>query len=318
MNSTLILNDFEKAIIATISYFDIFNYPLTLVEVNKWLYRYANSSYSELLKTLEGENLKGIIEARNGFYFMRGRQEIIKTRLWRYQIAEPKFRIALKTAGWLRYLAFIKSIAVCNNLGFNNSVSDGDIDFFIITRRGRLWWSRLVVTLWVALMGIRRHGNKVVNRICLSFYLADDHLDLSDVALQPTDTYLSYWISTLAPIYNRDSTYQNFLSGNVWLKNDLPNFYPTHSSYRRMVVDNRWAKFSKSIDEFILGGLVGDFLEKMSRLLQIKKISHYVGKLVREKNHQVVISSSILKLHTTDRRLYYQNIWRDKIKEFII
>ena len=307
-------SNLEKAILRTLAFFDVFDYPLTLVEVYKWLYQ-PDQIYqlSDISRSLAGINLKNKISNYNGFYFLSSRQDIVRTRLNRYTIAEKKFKIALKAGWFLRFVASVRMIAVCNNVGYSNGSKDSDIDFFIIVKQGRLWWSRLVITLMTHFLGIRRHGVKIVDRVCLSFYTATDHLDLSDISLKPVDPYLVYWFATLAPIYNRQKTYEHFLKSNSWLNSYLPNLYPVAPSPRRFVADRPYVSFFRSIDGAIANTRLGDMLEKISRFLELKKIKNYFGSSMTQNNTNVIMSLSMLKLHKTDRREKYKDMWQDKL-----
>ena len=314
-------SDLQKSIISTIAYFDVFDYPLTLVEIHKWLYQ-PDQKYSllNISEALDSDELAEVIDSENGFYFLKNRNQIVQTRLERYSIAEPKFKIALKVARCLRWLAFVQGICVCNNVGYNNGNKKSDIDFFIIVQKGRLWWARLVVTLVTTFLGLRRRGKKVVDRVCLSFYVASDYLNLSDIAIKPNDIYLTYWFATLAPIYNnsQNQIYQELIKTNGWLKNYLPNFKSTRLSNRRSVQDSQVTRFSKKIDKFMLNSFIGNWLEKIAKLIQIKKIKRYVGSAISEPDAKVVMSDSILKLHKTDRRRHYFELWQKKLKELNI
>lgn len=307
----------ENAILKTAAFFDIFDYPLTLVEVYKWLYLPESENKYQLLDifdSLAGEALSEKIGCHKGFYFLAGRQDIIKIRLYRYRSAEKKFRIALKTTKWLSWLSFLKMIAVCNNAGYNNATEKSDIDFFIVVKKGRLWLSRLMITLAATLLRVRRHDKKIVDRVCLSFYLADDHLNLADIALKPTDSYLVYWLTTLAPIYDQ-GVCSEFTQANDWLKKYLPNFYFPVLNNRRTIKDSGFVKFIKSLGELIWGGIAGDWLEKFAKLIELKKINKYLGSSINELNTNVVISESMLKFHKIDRRAEYYSTWQQKLKE---
>lgn len=313
-NSIRKYNDLEQAILKTLAFFDIFDYPLTLVEVYKWLYA-PSQSYQlfEINQALEQENLKNIVDCQNGFYFFTGRNEIINTRLKRYQIAEKKFAIALKTIYWLRQLAFIEMIAICNNVGYNNAAKASDIDFFIVVKNKRLWYSRLVITLVASLLGIRRHGQKIADRVCLSFYVADDHLNLADIALAPLDPYLTYWFATLAPVYDAGIYRQFLAANNELLKKYLPNFYPTALNSRRIVLDNAFVKFCKRLDESVLGGTLGSRLESWAKFFELKKMKKHTFGLSHKSDTKVVINDFMLKFHENDRRQDYYNLWQKKL-----
>lgn len=311
-------NNLEKAILKTLAFFDVFDYPLTLIEVHKWLYQPgAFYSLMEVVTVLNSEQLKSKISQKKGFYFLKSRDHIVDIRLSRYQIAEKKFKIALKATRFLRWISFVKMIAVCNNVGYNNGSKDSDIDFFIVVRQGRLWWSRLLITITTTLLGVRRHGYKVVDRVCLSFYTADSHLDLSDISLKPVDPYLIYWFATLAPIYDR-GIYQKFLGANSWLKEYLPNFYNTQLNDRRSVKDKKYIKVWRSIDKFVLKGSFGNLLEKISRTVELQKIKSYFGNSLAQTNTNVIMSETMLKLHKIDRREKYKNMWQEKLTKLEI
>ena len=307
-------NNLEKAILKTLAFFDVFDYPLTLVEIYKWLYQ-PDKSYQlfEISQALASPNLEKAIAAEKSFYFLAGRQSLVNARLERYQIAEKKFKIAKKLIFWLRWLVFIEMIAVCNNAAYSNASQKSDVDFFIIVRQGRLWWSRLAVTLLATLLRLRRHGQKTTDRVCLSFYLADSHLNLADISLKPVDPYLVYWLATLAPVYDLD-IYQRFIGANRWLTNYLPNFYGLALNQRRFVSDRGYLKFSKGFDRLILGGLIGDWLEELARLIQLTRVKKYFGSAINQSDTKVVISQAMLKFHQTDRRSLYRELWRQKTK----
>jgi len=306
-------SDLEQAILKTLAFFEIFNYPLTLVEIHKWLYHpAARYSLVEILQALKSDNLQDKVYQKFGFYFIAGHAGDVDIRLDRYSIAENKFRIARRFARWIDWLTFVKMIAVCNNVGYNNATAKSDIDYFIVVDRGRIWWSRLVITLVATILRLRRHGNKFVDRVCLSFYIGQDHLNLSDIALKPADPYLVYWFATLAPIFD-DDTYDKFLSENSWFKSYLPNFYPTVLNHRRSVQPLGYARFSRRLGQLVSGGALGGRLESFARLVQVNKVKAYLGESLNQRNTNVVISSSMLKFHKIDRRQLYRSGWEKNL-----
>ena len=110
------LSFLELFILNTITYFDVFDYPLTLNEVYTYLYtggmEGSNYSLEEISETLEtSEKLNKIITTQGGFYFLKGREEIIQTRLDHYNLADKKFKIALRAIKLLKYCPGIKMIA---------------------------------------------------------------------------------------------------------------------------------------------------------------------------------------------------------------
>lgn len=245
------------------------------------------------------------METKSGFYFFSGKQDIIDQRLKNYRLAERKYKIARRAARWLSRLKNVLFIAVCNKAGYNNASTESDIDFFIIARSGHLWSTRFLVTALMTLLGIRRHDNKYVDRICLSFYITDSHFDLSDITLKPEDPHLAFWLGAFTPIYD-ECCGQNFFAANAWLAEALPNCYPPVSSLRRRI----GASFNDSIQIENNQG----FAEPLFELIQEPKIKKYFGSMINQSDHNVVITPTIMKFHKNDRRLHYRQLWQEKLE----
>ncbi len=69
---------FEKAILRTLIYADIFDYPLTIKEIGKYLIRFKIQSRSDRDK-ITVKDLK-FIKYKNSFYYLTGRKNIVNTR----------------------------------------------------------------------------------------------------------------------------------------------------------------------------------------------------------------------------------------------
>lgn len=288
--------------IRTVVYFDLFDYPLTAWEVRKFLWE-CHAGALEVYGALDELVGQGKLERMDGYYYLPGRSAIMQIRWQRYLLAEPKFKRALRAVRFLRYVPNVLTIATCNNLAYSNAKADSDIDLFIIVRRQRIWISRLLVTFVVQLLGLRRHGNKIMDRCCLSFYLTDDHLDISDLALREGDPYLSFWLATLSPLYDRQDTLAKFWQANANLLQHLPNAHPKRLSRRRTAdtiirrPHNCWA--------------IGERLEAMAKLLQLRKMKNRPPHPVSD--NSVVVSDSVLKFHELDRRARYRLEWEERL-----
>ena len=308
--------DIQDAILKTLAYFDVAGYPLTQLELWRWLYLpgFTGCSLAQLVAALRGPGLSEKIDHSSGYYFLKGRQEIVERRFQRYILAKRKYAIALRSARWLPALPFIEMVAVCNTLAYSNTAAQSDIDIFIVVRRGRLWLTRLVVTLLMTMLGVRRHGRHVANRLCLSFYVADNHLDLRDIALPDQDPYLLYWLATLAPVYNRDDMYRKLLAANPQFLETLPNFFPTQLSDRRRVRSERWLAALTVFNERLLSSRLGTWFERYARRFQLEKMNRNTQSVSRQNNSNVVINDTMLKFHEQDRRLEYRRHWEEKLE----
>jgi hypothetical protein len=309
--------ELEKAIIATFCYFDTFDYPLTLMELNKWLFFFGGGNkynLTEISDMLENSPvLSGKIDTEKGFYFLRGRSEIVAVRKNRYLLAEDKMKKAVRVAKALRYIPFVSMIAVCNNLAYSNASEQSDIDVFVILKHNRLWQTRFFVSIATHLLRMRRHHRIISNRVCLSFYITDDRLDLENLMIQPIDPYFIYWYAQLVPIYDYCGTFSRLTSANRWIEQYLPNFLVNRPVARRNVSDTRFSLAVKKTLELFLIGSVGDLTERFLKRIQKNKMIRNKSSKQWENSTAVIIGDDILKFHENDRRKMYADRFMGKL-----
>jgi hypothetical protein len=262
-----------------------------------WKYLEVKCDLVELEKELSALDK---IQTKNGFYFLSGREEIIKTKMTRYNYADRKFKRALFISRMLKFIPWIKMIAIGNLIGAHNLKDDGDIDFFIITQEKKLWLSRFFAVALIKILGLRPSEHNQKDKICLSFFVSEDapnlnNLMLKDEAGNYQDLYFVYWFAGLAPIYNQNQTYEKFMEKNNWIKNIFPNWQPAELVNRRFI-KNGVNKFLGNFADLILGGQ-----EKFFQKLQFK-ILPVALKNSLNKNTNVVINDQIFKAHLNDRR----------------
>lgn len=297
----------KTAIIKAIVFFDLFGRPLAAEELRR--YCGVKCGLDELRKTVSnGAAGAGTL---NGFYFLKGREEIVNQRSVQNELARKKYNLALRAAKILRFAGGIKMIAVCNNFSYRD---DSDVDLFIILERGRMWLARFLITAVLHIFKLRRHGDYIAGRICLSFYISEEKMNIAEIALQPSDPYLYYWLAILRPIYGYDC-YDKFFNANGWLKEFLPNAAPHKKEECELIKNSRMSLLTKKINEAWFNGRCGDFLEKIIRKIQLKKMSNNINSAAAENDTRVVISDTMLKFHEKDRRAEYREKWGERLKE---
>lgn len=301
------MNKFSISILTSLAFFDIFDYPMTPLEL--WQYSDVKCKLEDVFLCLQSGELKGGVESKNGFYFFKGREEIVEKRMRQYNLVDQKFKIAIRAIKFLRFLNGVRMIAVCNNFSYSEG---SDIDLFIIIRKGRMWLTRFLITILVHLLGVRRHGQKVANRICLSFYITDDNLNLEKITL-PQDPYFYNWLIDLIPVYD-DGVYAEFWQENSWLLDEKPNAQKKIVSTRRRIKDSSFSDFWKSINLWWFDSFIGNLLEKLTKILQKKKMSHNLNSLAQENDSRVIISDQMLKFHEGDRREEYRREMESRLE----
>jgi hypothetical protein len=272
---------------------------------------------AEVLQRQTPPNLpleRGEIIQQNGFYFLSGRESLLeKIREFDY-LAKKKFKIAKHAARLLHFIPSIKMIAVCNNFYYR---PQSDIDFFIITQKNRLWFTRFCAIIILEIFQLRARGKQTADRVCLSFYLSEENLHLENIALKPEDPYLSYWLAFLEPIYGQDC-YEKFWRANSWIEKIFPNILLKRPVALRQVTDNNFSLAIRKIKSFFCYGQWGDQLEKFLQKIQWLKISPHLKEMAKLNDNRVVINDQMLKFHENDRREEFVKQLRIKKEELVI
>lgn len=290
----------EKSVIKTLCWFDIFDRPLTLFELHKFLYEVSDKIK---LSDLQDSLIKmAEVSQKQGFYFLSSKQKLVSKRIEQEKIAADKIKLAHKAAKKICHIAGIKMIGLCNNWYLREG---SDIDFFIITAKDRIWLTRLLTTAWLHFLRLRRHGSKVADRICLSFYVAENNLDIDKIKIKPEDPYLDFWAVNMLPIFDRGGFYQKFLDSNSWLKQKFVNFSGNQFVYSYQIKPRGFYAIIYLLHKIIFNSFVGGWLEKITKFIQKKKMSYNDNSLANKEDSRVVVSDVMLKFHENDRRKYY-------------
>lgn len=316
----------EQAILKTLIYFDLFDFPLTAWEVWQWLdwptvalnekVGFGKVSLGKVSFGAVKNSLKSLetrVASARGFYFLPGREANVASRLERYLLAERKFRKFRRAAKVLAALPFIRSVAVCNTLAYSNSRDQGDMDVFIIAQSGRIWTARFLGTSLMQLFGLRPRPGQEQDKICLSFWVTDRALDLKPLAIEQ-DVYLRYWLNQLVPVYMENKYFIKFLQSNLWLRQQLPNFLVYRANSRRRVRLGPFTKRVKRWLEGVLGSWKGEWLEGRLKNLQLKMMPAGLKKMAN-KSSAVVINDQVLKFHDQDRRAYFRGQYLEKLRK---
>lgn len=306
------------SILATLAYFDLFSHPLTAQELYRSLWQppIGQSTWPLFLHALDKAVTDHRLEETHGYYTLPHRSDIVATREATIRHIDRKLQIAKRAACKLRFVPFIRAVFVCNTVATGTADAASDIDVFIIIRHHRLWIARLLATLTLSVFGLRRHGKHVTDRICLSFYVTDDALNLENIMIPSPDIYLTYWVHTLLPIYDPDSLRRDFMKKNPWACVWLPNADTSYTfSPRFRVGENRWSHAVQRFFSIAWGSAYGDTVEAIAKDLQQKKMKSPVADNTRSRH--VIISDTMLKFHEHDRRAEYKEQWQTRLKSLL-
>ncbi|MBU0707979.1 hypothetical protein KKG41_06435 [Patescibacteria group bacterium] len=302
-----------KSILSELAYFDVFEYPLTPMEI----WRYSQSSETKLEDVLEvldsDPALRDKVDTKWGFYFLKDREHTVELRLKRYRESESKYQKVKKFARRLSAFPFVKMIAVCNSLAYSNSRNNSDIDLFIVAEPGRIWTARFYVTAYLKLLNERPTEKETKDKICVSFFVTSEQLNLSSMRDIEPDIYLAHWVKQIVPVYDPENIYSQFLQANRWVEDMYPQCYPMNTSPMRRILTNGGLRSLQKFYEFFHQSSLGNQLEKKYKKLQQSKLPTNLREMVNQ-DTRVVMTDTMLKFHDKDRRAQYQDDWMQKIR----
>ncbi len=303
----------KKSILQTLAYFDIFDHPLTREELFWYLYTdYPDlkSDYTDFVKQLENDLPSGVGSSQ-GFYFLSDRENIVQIRQSRVKLVEDKMKIAVRGIKKIARVPFIRGVFVCNTLGYGVVDEDSDIDVFIVVKQGRLFIARALATMYLGLVRMRRTKKKIKNKICLSFYVADNNLNLEKTAIT-NDIYLVYWLNNLIPVYDPNNLHQEIIKENNWAKKYLVNgLQDFSSSYHWRIYNTKFSQAIKNFFEKTWASAYGDLIEKQAKEMQLVKMKMNFRSVQNENDTRVIVNDEMLKFHENDRREEYKKLWQE-------
>ena len=287
----------KQAILKTLHYADIFDYPLKVEEIYKYLVEPLTTDVlKETLSWMSADS--ELISTDCGFYCLPGREGVVGLRKRREVYSRPKVEKAKRIARVLKFIPWIKLIGVTGALAVGNSDEDDDIDLMIITARGRLWLTRGLVVTFLLLTGRYRRPGKIKDMVCPNLMIGDDALEFPD-----RDLFTAHEIVQMKPIFERGNTYQKFLQANEWIKYFLPNVETGHApslpQQFNHLIDSKNRRLDRTIQQF-------NFLETLAYKLQLK--------FMESKKTVEITTPSIIRFHPHDIRQRVLKEYQKRIK----
>ena len=119
----------SKNILATVTYYDVLNMPLSAFEIWRHLIRYdteapeqvSSCSLMDVYTCLTAGNLDANIDEQQGFYFLRGRQHLIAPRIRAEKISVSKLKRLRHLAALLIYLPYVRMLGITGSLAITSA-----------------------------------------------------------------------------------------------------------------------------------------------------------------------------------------------------
>lgn len=290
------INEIEGSVLKTIVYYDCLNHPLKKNELKSFLFfkktEDKNLSLDFYTSKLLGNNL---IDFKDNFYFLKGRDGLVKERKIRNKIWKIKVQKAIRIIKWLRLIPYIRLVFFSGSLALGNTTKNSDLDVLIVVKFGRIWLTRFLVAGLMTLLGVRRKKSDLIapDKICLNHFITDHSLHIPHKSI-----YTSQLYARLIPVLIEDENLLNeFIEENSWI-NDYIYGWPSSSGlkiWHFRVNKNKFISYMKLAFEKILNTKLGDFLERILKYYQLKRIEKSV--LIYKKRGRIKTDDYSLEFH---------------------
>ena len=201
----------EEAIIHTVTYSDVFDYPLTPEEIHRYLVG-VPASLDQVCAALEnGSLVGGRLEREAGYYYLAGREGLVAKRLHRTQISAALWPKAVHYGLMIARMPFVRMVAITGALSMNSSDVGDDLDYFVVTDPGRLWLCRAFV------IGLVHAAARRGDIICPNYFVSTRALVVTDRNL-----YTAHEMAQMMPVAGM-ALYQQMRDLNPWVERFLPN-----------------------------------------------------------------------------------------------
>lgn len=199
----------EPAILRTVAYSDVFDFPLREAELCRYLDGVA-ARPAEVHAALPG--LTGVlVRDDDGLVALAGRDRLFELRRHRARESARLWPAARRWGRRLGRLPLVRMVAVTGALAVDNVTPDADVDYLIVTEPGRVWLCRSLV---IQTVRAARIGGTV---LCPNWLLAADALAVGDRSL-----FAARELAQMVPVTGHD-VYRRMRRLNVWSDRLLPN-----------------------------------------------------------------------------------------------
>ena len=284
----------RQAILQTLVYADLFDYPLTPNEVVRYLGMPADAA--TIFEELDKSTASGVVVRHNGYVALSGRDSLFDLRTHREQVAKAMWPAARRYANWLAHVPFVRMVAITGTLAVNNVETRDDIDVFIVTSPGRLWLCRALVILLVRLAALAG------DELCPNYFLSERELAFSEHSI-----FGAREVVQMVPLYGAD-IYWQIRQLNDWVNCFLPqaNTLPSPNHHQgpqgeTFVTLGAVGQGIKHAIERALSGRIGARLDRWEMERKVRKFDE----MAKTRGGSVVFTADICKGHFDrhDRRI---------------
>jgi hypothetical protein len=286
-------DNLSSAVLYTVAYADIFDYPLTALEIHRYL--------TGVRASVEAVN-RALAEDRQfmriGDYFtLPGREENVSIRNQREARSRKLMSRAIQYGRILGAMPYIRMVALTGSLAVLNVSNVVDFDYMLVTARGRLWTARafaLAFNRLTRLQGYTLCPNLIISESVLEWPLHD--------------LYSARELCQMIPITGLD-VYSRLINANQWVESFLPNAFMNSGGLPPKPQERSPAL--QSLLELPLRGVLGNRLEAWEMNRKIARFTRQHGY-----GEETVFNADVCQGNFDHHRSWVYEAFEKRLAEF--
>jgi GNAT superfamily N-acetyltransferase len=201
----------RRAIARTLAYADIFDHPLRLDEIHRYLIGHRASHAAVESALARDDSLRTVVEHSCEWYHLRGRSRIVDIRRRRSEASARLWPAARRYARVIAGLPLVRFVGLTGALSMDCAEEGSDIDLFVLTTPRRLWTARLLILAVVRVAAMRGVT------LCPNFLLSTDRALLTE-----RNVFTAHELAQMVPIAAMPGG-DRLGAANEWTREFLPN-----------------------------------------------------------------------------------------------
>ena len=291
----------QFSIAKALLYSDIFSYPLTAEEIFRRLTT-NHTCVEEVKKMLSAMKDDGIVFQFGNFFSIRNEQTLERRRTTGNQKASVVLPAALRRGRFLGKFPFIRAVMISGSLSKNYMENGSDVDYFVITRPGRLWLARFFFALFKRVFLFNSHKH-----FCVNYYLSEDNLEIEE-----KNIFTATELTSLIPVCGNQ--FVQLMMSNSWVRDYFPNM---ENGSGKVVLDAPFPIWKKLIESVI--NPLGDRLDHWIMNYAIQRYRRRYAHAFSQKDFDIAFKSKrgVSKSHNLNYQKRVTELYNSKVEGFV-
>ncbi|MDO8618530.1 MAG: hypothetical protein Q7R49_01135 [Candidatus Daviesbacteria bacterium] len=198
----------EKAVLKTLIYADIFDFPLKAWEIHKWLIG-KKCDLVDVEKALSRLIKKKKVVYKNDLFVLTGREKLNYKRKKGSEFIQKNLKKVQLIVNSIKLIPWVKMVGICGDWSMKKVSKNDVVKLLVVTEENKLGTSKRIIE--TVLNGMEK--------VCLGKIVEKTNIEYEEKNL-----YSAHAALQMQLIWQKDKTYTKYLIDNSWAFKFLPNW----------------------------------------------------------------------------------------------